>query len=195
MNENGLAELTNPSQMLLAERATNQAGSAIAAVMDGMRPLLGEIQALTTHSVFPVPRRTASGMDYNRLIILLAVLEKRVGMSLGNQDVYINVVGGLRITETAADLPIALAVYSSFRDVSMDSRTVVMGEVGLTGDIRRVPHALRRVKEAAKLGFQSFIIPKGNQDDVPLKEVQGGRIVCVSTLQEAIQKAFDRPVM
>lgn len=190
MNEQGLAELANPSQMLLAERAANQSGSAIAAVMDGMRPLLGEIQALTTHSVFPVPRRTASGMDYNRLIILLAVLEKRVGVPLGTQDVYINVVGGLRITETAADLPIALAVYSSLRDVSMDSRTVVMGEVGLTGDIRRVPHALRRVKEAAKLGFQSFIIPKGNQDDVPAKEVGSGRILCVSTLQEAIEKAF-----
>lgn len=190
MNEQGLAELANPSQMLLAERAANQAGSAIAAVMDGMRPLLGEIQALTTHSVFPVPRRTASGMDYNRLIILLAVLEKRVGIPLGTQDVYINVVGGLRITETAADLPIALAVYSSLRDVSMDSRTVVMGEVGLTGDIRRVPHALRRVKEAAKLGFQSFIIPKGNQDDVPAKEIGSGRIICVSTLQEAIEKAF-----
>lgn len=190
MNEQGLAELANPSQMLLAERAANQAGSAIAAVMDGMRPLLGEIQALTTHSVFPVPRRTASGMDYNRLIILLAVLEKRVGIPLGTQDVYINVVGGLRITETAADLPIALAVYSSLRDVSMDSRTVVMGEVGLTGDIRRVPHALRRVKEAAKLGFQSFIIPKGNQDDVPANEIGSGRIICVSTLQEAIEKAF-----
>lgn len=192
MNEQGLSELANPSQLLLAERAANQAGSAIAAVIDGMRPLLGEIQALTTHSVFPVPRRTASGMDYNRLIILLAVLEKRVGVSLGTQDVYINIVGGLRITETAADLPIILAVYSSLRDVSMDSRTVVMGEVGLTGDIRRVPHALRRVKEAAKLGFQSFIIPKGNREDVAAAEIGNGHIICVSTVQEAIQKAFSR---
>ena len=162
MTSGGLSELENPSQLLLAERAANQAGSAVAAVLDGMRPMLGEIQALTAHSVFAVPRRTASGMDYNRLIILLAVLEKRLGAALGSQDVYINVVGGLRLTETAADLPVLLAVYSSLRDISMDSRTVVMGEVGLTGDVRRVPQALRRVKEAAKMGFRTFIMPKGN---------------------------------
>lgn len=190
MTERGLSELENPSQLLLAERSANQAGSAIAAVMDGMRPLLGEIQALTTHSVFAVPRRTASGMDYNRLIILLAVLEKRVGIALGSQDVYINVVGGLKITETAADLPIALAVYSSLRDVSLGSGTVVMGEVGLTGDIRRVPQALRRVKEGAKLGFTTFIIPQGNVSDVPPKTVPGGTIIGVRTLGEAIEKAF-----
>lgn len=190
MTEKGLSELENPSQLLLAERSANQAGSAIAAVMDGMRPLLGEIQALTTHSVFAVPRRTASGMDYNRLIILLAVLEKRVGIALGAQDVYINVVGGLKITETAADLPIALAVYSSLRDMSLGSQTVVMGEVGLTGDIRRVPQALRRVKEGAKLGFTTFIIPKGNVSDVPPKAVPGGTIIGVRTLAEAIEKAF-----
>lgn len=190
MGERGLAELANPSQLLLAERSAQQAGSAIAAVMDGLRPLLGEIQALTTHSVFAVPRRTASGMDYNRLIILLAVLEKRVGVNLGTQDVYINVVGGLKITETAADLPIALAVYSSLRDMAMDSRTVVMGEVGLTGDIRRVPQALRRVKEGAKLGFRTFIIPKGNVEDVPPQAVPDGKIIGVRTLAEAIEKAF-----
>lgn len=192
MNETGLAELANPSQLLLAERAANQAGASIAAVMDGMRPLLGEIQALTAHSVFPVPRRTASGMDYNRLIILLAVLEKRVGIALGTQDVYINVVGGLRITETAADLPIALAVYSSLRDVSMDSRMVVMGEVGLTGDIRRVPHALRRVKEAAKLGFTQCIIPKGNADDMGVGIAGMEKIHYVATIQEAIRVAFPK---
>lgn len=190
MTETGLSELENPSQLLLAERSANQAGSAIAAVMDGMRPLLGEIQALTTHSVFAVPRRTASGMDYNRLIILLAVLEKRVGIALGSQDVYINVVGGLKITETAADLPIALAVYSSLRDMSLGSQTVVMGEVGLTGDIRRVPQALRRVKEGAKLGFTTFIIPYGNLSDVPPATVPKGAIIGVRTLAEAIEKAF-----
>lgn len=192
MGETGLSELANPSQLLLAERSSHQAGSAIAAVMDGMRPLLGEIQALTTHSVFAVPRRTASGMDYNRLIILLAVLEKRVGVALGTQDVYINVVGGLKITETAADLPIALAVYSSLRDMAMDSRTVVMGEVGLTGDIRRVPQALRRVKEGAKLGFTTFIIPKGNIEDIAPQAVPDCRIIGVRTLAEAIEKAFNQ---
>lgn len=190
MGEKGLSELANPSQLLLAERTANQAGSAITAVMDGMRPLLGEIQALTTHSVFPVPRRTASGMDYNRLIILLAVLEKRVGIALGSQDVYINIVGGLKITETAADLAIALAIYSSLRDVSLDSQTIVMGEVGLTGDIRRVPQALRRVKEGAKLGFTTFIIPQGNVDDISVKDIGQCRIIGVRTLSEAITKAF-----
>ncbi len=192
MTEHGLAELENPSQLLLAERSADQAGSAVAAVMDGMRPLLGEIQALTTHSVFAVPRRTASGMDYNRLIILLAVLEKRVNVPLGTQDVYINVVGGLRLTETAADLPVLLAVFSSLRDVSMDSHTVVMGEVGLTGDIRRVSHALRRIKEAAKMGFQTFIFPKGNLDDIPAHAFPDCRLIGVSTVKEAIQEAFSR---
>ena len=190
MEETGLSELTNPSQMLLAERSANQAGSAVAAVMDGMRPLLGEIQALTTHSVFAVPRRTASGMDYNRLIILLAVLEKRVGLSLGTQDVYINSVGGLRVTETAADLAVVLAVFSSLRDVPMDSRTVVMGEVGLTGDIRRVPPALRRIKEGAKMGFQTFIIPKGNLDEIKEGAFPQCRIIGAATLRDAIQAAF-----
>ena len=190
MEETGLSELTNPSQMLLAERSANQAGSAVAAVMDGMRPLLGEIQALTTHSVFAVPRRTASGMDYNRLIILLAVLEKRVGLSLGTQDVYINSVGGLRVTETAADLAVVLAVFSSLRDMPMDSRTVVMGEVGLTGDIRRVPHALRRIKEGAKMGFQTFIIPKGNLDEIMEGAFPQCRIIGAATLRDAIQAVF-----
>ena len=193
MEETGLSELTNPSQMLLAERSANQAGSAVAAVMDGMRPLLGEIQALTTHSVFAVPRRTASGMDYNRLIILLAVLEKRVGLSLGTQDVYINSVGGLRVTETAADLAVVLAVFSSLRDMPMDSRTVVMGEVGLTGDIRRVPHALRRIKEGAKMGFQTFIIPKGNLDEIKEGAFPQCRIIGAATLRDAIQAAFAAP--
>ncbi|MCH4166811.1 MAG: DNA repair protein RadA [Megasphaera sp.] len=190
METTGLSELANPSKLLLAERSANTSGSAIAAVMDGMRPLLGEIQALTTRSVFAVPRRTASGMDYNRLIILLAVLEKRIGMNLGTQDVYINVVGGLRITETAADLPIALAVYSSFRDMSMNSHMVVMGEVGLTGDIRRVPQALRRVKEAAQMGFDQFIIPKGNLEDLDRTAFPDCQIMAVATLREAIERAF-----
>lgn len=190
MTSAGLQELENPSQLLLAERAENQAGSAVAAVLDGMRPMLGEIQALTAHSVFAVPRRTASGMDYNRLIILLAVLEKRLGVPLGSQDVYINVVGGLRLTETAADLPVALAVYSSLRDISMDSRTVVMGEVGLTGDIRRVPQALRRVKEAAKMGFTTFILPKGNLEDIERDKFPKCTFYGVATLRQAIEKAF-----
>jgi DNA repair protein RadA/Sms len=192
MTEQGLCELTNPSQILLAERLGEQAGSAVAAVMDGMRPLLGEVQALTTRSVFPVPRRTAAGMDYNRLIILLAVLEKRVGLSIGTQDVYINIVGGLRMMETAADLPIILAVISSFKDIAIDPRTVIMGEVGLTGDVRRVPHAARRIKESAKMGFTSFILPKGNMEDIKAADYPDCRITGVMTLKEAINAVFIR---
>ncbi len=188
MGEGGLSELANPSQYLLAERPARQAGSAVAAVMDGMRPLLSEIQALTARSVFAVPRRTASGMDYNRLVILLAVLEKRVGLALGTQDVYVSSAGGLRIAEPAADLAVVLAVFSSFRDTAMDSGTLVMGEVGLTGDIRRVPHALRRIKEGVKLGFTTFIIPKGNLAEAG--PVPGCRIIGAATLQEAIGAAF-----
>lgn len=190
MTEDGLSELANPSQLLLAERAAQQAGSAIAAVLDGQRPMLGEIQALTTHSVFAVPRRTASGMDYNRLIILLAVLEKRVGLNLSQQDVYINVIGGLKITETAADLPISLAVVSSFRDLSLEEHTVVMGEVGLTGDIRRVSQVQRRLREAAKMGFTRFIIPKGNLTEIKEAEFPQCRIIGVKTLRDAITAAF-----
>ena len=190
MTEQGLAELANPSQVLLAERASDQAGSSVVAVMDGLRPLLGEVQALTTRSVFAVPRRTTVGMDYNRLIILLAVLEKRVGLSLGTQDVYINVVGGLRLTETAADLPVALAVISSYKDMAIDAQTVIVGEVGLTGDIRMVPQVQRRVKEAAQMGFRRFIIPKGNVKDVPAKDMPDCTVIGVATLKEAIQAAF-----
>lgn len=190
MTEEGLSELANPSQLLLAERSAHQAGSVIAAVMDGQRPMLGEIQALTSHSVFAVPRRTASGMDYNRLIILLAVLEKRIGLNLGTQDVYINVVGGLRLTGTAADLPVILAVVSSFKDIPMDEHTVVMGEVGLTGDIRRVPQADRRLKEAAKMGFTRFIVPRGNMSELKRDDFPDCRIIPVVSIRDAITAAF-----
>lgn len=190
MTEEGLAELANPSKLLLAERTADSSGSAVVAVLDGVRPLLGEVQALTTRSVFAVPRRTAAGMDYNRLIILLAVLEKRIGLSLGTQDVYINVVGGLKISETAADLPIALAVISSFRDVPLDGQTVIMGELGLTGDVRMVPQAERRVKEAAQMGFRRFIIPAGNKKAFKEGAYQDCTIIGVSTIKEAIRAAF-----
>lgn len=188
MSERGLEELVNPSALLLAERSAGQAGSAVAAVMDGMRPLVGEVQALTSRSVFSVPRRTVVGMDYNRLILLLAVLEKRAGLNLSAQDVYINVAGGLKVNETAADLPVALSVVSSFRDMAMDKNTVVMGEIGLTGDIRRVPHVRRRIQEAAKLGFTRFIIPVGNADDRDKRKYD---IVAVKTLREAVEAAFN----
>jgi len=190
MGTKGLEELKNPSQILLAERMTDQPGSAVVAVMDGMRPLLGEVQALTTRSVFAVPRRTAVGMDYNRLIILLAVLEKRVGLVIGTQDVYINVVGGLKISETAVDLPIALSVISCFRDIPLDAGTVIMGEVGLIGDIRMIPLVERRIREAAQMGFRRFIIPTGNLKDIKLSSFPECHIIGVSTVKEAITAAF-----
>ena len=187
MSETGLKELLNPSALLLAERSAGEAGSAVAAGMDGFRPLLGEVQALTSRSVFAVPRRTVVGMDYNRLILLLAVLEKRVGLNLSTQDVYINIAGGLKLNEPAADLPVALAIVSSLRDVVVDKNTALMGEIGLTGDIRRVPHVRRRVQEAAKLGFTRFILPRGNKDDMGRHTYD---VVYVKNLGEALRAAF-----
>ncbi|WP_288772191.1 DNA repair protein RadA [uncultured Megasphaera sp.] len=190
MKAGGLAELTNPSRLFLAERTAAPAGSAIVAVMDGMRPLLTEIQALTTRSVFPVPRRTASGMDYNRLLILLAVLEKRAGLQFNTQDVYINIVGGLKISETAADLAVAAAIFSGMQDRPLDGRLLVLGEVGLTGDIRRVSHAARRVREGVKLGFNACILPYGNREEVQGENITGCHLYYVKTLREALETAF-----
>lgn len=190
MTEKGLQEVRNPSQLLLAERTQVYPGAVITAVMDGVRPLLCEIQALTTHSIFSVPRRTASGMDYNRLIILLAVLEKQLGLRLGSYDVYVNMVGGLKISETAADLATLMSIYSALRDTPLDRNTVVMGEVGLTGDIRRIPHVLRRIQEGITLGFTTYILPYGNRDDIMKQGVSSCKIYPVKTIQEAVQIAF-----
>ena len=163
MQNEGMVEITNPSSILISEREDNPAGSIIVPSVEGTRPLLVELQALTTPSIFGIPRRTANGVDYNRVTLLMAVLEKKCGLSLGNQDAYINVVSGIRITEPAVDLGIVAAVASSYKNVSIPKDTVVVGEVGLTGEIRSVNLIEKRLKEAEKLGFCRAIIPESNQ--------------------------------
>ena len=151
MEGNGLIEITNPSTILISDRNGNPAGSIITVSLEGTRPLLVELQALTTLSVFGMPRRNTIGVDYNRLTLLMAVLEKRTGMQLGNQDVYLNVVGGIKVNEPALDLAIILSVASSFKNISIKEDVVAIGEVGLTGEIRSVNMIDKRIKEAEKL--------------------------------------------
>lgn len=160
MRERGMVEVANPSEAFLAERMVNAAGSAIAVTMEGTRPLLVEVQGLTSPTSFGNPRRTANGVDYNRLLLLTAVLSRCIGRSLSDQDVFVNVVGGLRIGEPAADAAVAAAITSSFRDIPLKADTVLIGEVGLSGELRMVGHMPARLAEAAKLGFKSAIVPK-----------------------------------
>jgi DNA repair protein RadA/Sms len=149
----------NPSEAFLAERLPDSAGSSIAVTMEGTRPLLVEIQALASTTSFGLPRRTANGVDFNRLLLLIAVLSKRVGLRLFDQDVFVNVVGGLRISEPAADLGLALAIASSVQNAPLPGDLAAVGEVGLSGELRMVSHLSRRLNEAAKLGFRRCIIP------------------------------------
>ncbi len=186
MIDKGMSEITNPSSILISEREENPSGSIIIATMEGTRPLLIEIQALTTPSVFGLPRRTANGMDYNRLTVLIAVLEKKVGLMLGNQDVYINVVGGIRLNEPAIDLGVVLACASSFKNISIPKDTIAIGEVGLTGEIRSVNLIEKRIKEAEKLGFKCCIIPESNKK--LLKENYKLDIIGVDNIAQAMKK-------
>lgn len=189
MEDTGLTEVQNPSALLLTERPQNTPGSVVLACLEGVRPLLIEIQALVSTTCFGMPRRMAAGFDYNRLILLMAVLEKRVGLMLGNQDAYVNTVGGIKIIEPAADLAVILAIASSFRNLPIDAHTVVMGEVGLTGEVRMVPRIDTRISEAATLGFRKFIIPSGNLSN--LKNQQRGlNIVGVGSVAEAMEAVF-----
>lgn len=163
MRENGLREVENPSEIFLSERQFGQSGSAIVCAMEGTRPILVEIQALVSPASYGTPQRTATGFDPKRLQVLLAVLEKREGMRLSQHDVFLNVAGGVRLEEPAVDLGVALAVASSFRDVPTDSGTVVIGEVGLGGEVRAVSRIEGRVAEVKKLGFEQALIPKANR--------------------------------
>ena len=187
MREEGMCEITNPSDILISEREDNPAGSCIVSCMEGTRPILVELQALTSQTIYGYPKRTANGIDYNRLALLIAVLEKRVGLQLGSQDVYLNVVGGLRINEPSIDLGIVLVTASSFKNVPIPKDMVIMGEVGLTGEIRRINNIEKRLKEAEKLGFKTCIIPESNKRD--LKDKFNVDIICVRNINEAMKKA------
>ena len=185
MQGSGMEEITNPSSILISERDDNPPGSVIVATMEGTRPLLIEIQALTTQTIFGMPRRTANGIDYNRLTVLMAVLEKRAGMNLSSQDVYLNVVSGIKIGEPAVDLGMILAVASSFKGISIPKDLVAIGEVGLTGEVRSVNMIEKRLKEAEKLGFKKCIIPKNNKK--LLKENYKLDIIGVKNVEEALR--------
>jgi len=162
MQDSGMVEVPNPSEIFLAERLPNAAGSAITVTLEGTRPLLVEIQALASTTSFGNPRRTPNGVDMNRLLLLSAVLTKRVGVRLSDQDIFVNVVGGLRVGEPAADLAIAAAIASSFRNKPIAADIALIGEVGLSGELRAVGHLENRLKEAVKLGFKRCVLPKTN---------------------------------
>ena len=159
MTQGGLREVSNPSQVFLAERSAGTPGSSVAVTMEGTRPILVEVQALTSHTQAVQPRRTANGFDPNRLVMLIAVLSKRVGLPLFNQDIYVNVVGGMRITEPAADLAVAIAIASSFRNQRVDPDLALVGEIGLSGELRSVSQLARRLGDAGKLGFKRALYP------------------------------------
>jgi DNA repair protein RadA/Sms len=189
MREQGLVEVPNPSEVFLAERMVNAPGSAIAVTMEGTRPLLVEIQALASHTTFGHPRRTANGMDYNRLLLITAVLTRRVGLRLFEQDVFASVVGGLQVGEPAADLAVAVAIASSVRDRPVMADLTVIGEVGLSGELRTVSHTSSRLREAARLGFKRCLLPKSGR---PGDRTAGSDIeaIPVRSVAEAIQRAL-----
>ena len=184
MHEKGMLPVANPSEMLLSERAKNVPGSCVIPAIEGSRPMLVDVQALALQTAYGTPRRTTNGFDAGRLALLLAVLEKRAGVSLFNQDVYVNVAGGLSLSEPAADLALCAAVASSVRDVCIPGDWAVMGEVGLAGEIRAVSQCERRLSECARLGFTSAVLPRENARH--LKAPEGMRVYGVETLAEAL---------
>lgn len=184
MQDKGLREVENPSQMLLAGRPLGVSGTCIACVMEGSRPILAEVQTLVAKSGFAAPRRTATGFDYNRMSLMLAVLEKRFGLAYGAMDVYLNIVGGFRLDEPAGDLPVALALYSGLTDKALPDKLIAIGEVGLGGEIRNVSHIVRRVQEARRMGFEVCIVPKQALAALP-KSSKTLRIFGVSNLKQA----------
>lgn len=183
----GLKEIENPSAVMISEREENPAGSIVVASIEGTRPLLIELQALTSQTIFGFPRRTANGIDYNRLTLLIAVLEKRAGLNLGNQDVYLNIVNGIKINEPATDLGIILASASSYKNIPISSKLVAIGEVGLTGEVRNVNLIEKRLKEVEKLGFKTCIIPESNKRY--LKDRFNLEIIGVKNINEAMRGA------
>lgn len=187
MLDKGLEEVPNPSAMLLSGRPNGVSGISILCTMEGTRPVLAEIQALVSKSGFPTPRRVSNGFDYNRLCLILAVLEKRTGFLFGLFDIYINIIGGLRIDEPAADLAIALALYSGLLDKAIPEDVIVFGEIGLGGEIRNVSSIEERVKEGARMGFRACIVPKAALTSLDKTENYGINIIGVSNLKQAFK--------
>jgi len=188
MRDRGLIEVSNPSEAFLAERMVNAPGSAITVTMEGTRPLLVEIQGLTNHTSFGNPRRTPNGIDFNRLLLIVAVLSRRVGIRLAEQDVFVNVISGLKISEPAADLAVAAAIASSVKDAPVRADTVLIGELGLSGELRMVGQMEARLREASKLGFKTAIVPRRLRKSQPWPK--GIEVVEVRSLREALKEAL-----
>ena len=186
MKQEGMCEVSNPSDILITERDDNPSGSCVVASMEGTRPILVEIQALTSQTVFGLPKRTANGFDYNRLAVLIAVIEKRANLNLGTQDVYLNVAGGMKLSEPAVDLGIVATVASAYKNVPISKDVVVIGEVGLTGEVRRINLIEKRLKEVEKLGFKKCIIPENNKKG--LKDEYKLDIIGVKNIGETLKK-------
>ncbi len=190
MKSLGLEEVSNPSELFLSERAANVAGSVVVSSIEGTRPILVELQALVSPTNFGLPRRMAIGVDPNRVLLLLAVLEKRAGLQLQGQDVFINVVGGMQIDEPAVDLGIVAAVASGFRERPMDPKTLIFGEVGLGGEVRAIHQAEVRLREAAKMGFKQCLLPERNR--IRLNGVDGIDVIGVGHIREALEVLFGK---
>ena len=184
MTDSGLSEVANPSEMLLSGRPDGVSGSCAVCVMEGTRPIVAEVQALVVQSVYPSPKRTADGLDYNRLCLLLAVLEKRLGMKLSSCDVYLNVIGGLRIDEPAVDAAVALAIMSCVKNIPVPKDLIVMGEIGLSGEFRAVSASKQRAAEAYRLGFTKIALPKrGKNADI---SIDGAKIIPMNSIYNAL---------
>lgn len=190
MFQSGLREVSNPSEYMLEGKPENASGSIVACSMEGSRPILIEIQALVCHTNLPMPRRTTAGTDFNRVNLLLAVLEKRAGMQMSSCDVYVNIAGGIRMTEPAIDLGLILALVSSYKDIAIDEKTIAFGEVGLSGEIRSVNMAQQRVQEAKKLGFETVLMPRVSMK--ALQKTDGIHIVGLETVRDAVQYLMGR---
>lgn len=188
MRQEGLVEVANPSEFMLSGKPKGASGSVVACSMEGTRPILLEVQALVCHSNLGIPRRTAAGTDYNRVNLLMAVLEKRLGLQLGNCDAYVNIAGGIRMNEPAIDLGIVLALISSYKDRAIDEKTICFGEVGLSGEVRAVSMAEQRVLEAKKLGFSTCILPQVSLEAMREggREIRGIKLIGVRTVKDAM---------
>lgn len=184
MIDKGLSEVANPSQMLLSGRPHNVSGTCVACVMEGTRPILAEVQALATKTSYAAPRRMVTGFDFNRLNIIIAVLEKRLGIYMGALDVYLNIVGGFKLDEPAGDLPVAMALYSGIMDKQIDEELIAFGEIGLGGEIRSVSHIVQRIKEAERMGFKICVIPKQSASNINFKEFDI-KIIAADSLRQA----------
>jgi len=190
MSHDGLAQICDPSEMLLAARPKNVSGSCTICVMEGSRPIIAELQALVTKTVFPAPRRTSTGVDYNRLAILLAVLEKRMGYHFSTQDVYLNVVAGLRLEEPAVDLGAVLALVSGYKNIAVPDDYIAIGEIGLAGECRAVSFIQARVSEAVRLGFKNILIPQKNFEKYPKENLKDVKLIGIKSIFQAVDIVF-----